>query len=376
MNPTKIMAVAIIGSCLLFNEIAAEEDHFRHIMFRESPYAPYRGIHPIDADTSSNVQHYEFSYDKSNRLIRISQKFGDDLVPAFGTWDSFIWFAAEVRITYQDNKELHSYYNIEGQRTAAHGNVWEAVYELNEAGQRVALSFYGKNNDPVASEWNIHRYEWRPSDDGHVFEKRFNLKGEQEQLRPELAFHEVKLEYDQDGKLMFMRNYGLNHELINNPSGAAIDRITYDLAGNFIRWQVYDKDSMAVEGNRPMVHMGEHLYDVYGNKIGMRGFDRSGNRIPFSWGAMMHRTWYDDRGIRQSYQLTNSEDDFDVHIIYDYSEDLSHQVSLKSVDQKGALKNDPRLRGAAEVRYELNEEGQPSPKFFKADGTPLEQATD
>ena len=369
MTSRPVIILLTILSCLISHEIMAADKHYRHIMFRESPYASYRGIHPINEQTSQEVQHYEFSYDKQGRISRVSQKFGDQLIVDHGTWDSFIWFAPEVRINYQGNNETHTYFNVNGEQIAAHGNVWRAVYSLDEAGERTALRFYDNEGQPSESEWNIHRYEWRRSADGHIFEKRFNLKDEQEKLRPVLAFHEVKLEYDQDGKLMFMRNYGLDHKLTNNESGAAVDRITYDLAGNFIRWQVYDKNNNAVEGNEPMVHLGEHLYDAYGNKIGMRGFDRSGNQIPFSWGALMSKTYYNEHGIRSGYKLLKADGSLDIHVTYEYTEDLSHQTSISSIDENGELKNDQRLRGAARVIYQINEQGVRTPEFFYADGT-------
>ncbi|NVJ50534.1 MAG: hypothetical protein HWE11_09120 [Gammaproteobacteria bacterium] len=366
-------ALIVLCASLLAGDLCASEKHYRHIMFRESPYAAYRGIHPIDVATSQAVQHYEFAYDPAGRLTRVSQKLGDKRIAAHGTWDSFIWFAPEVRIEYTDNQEVHTYYGLDGAQIEAHGKVWRAVYSLDKQGQRRALAFYDRAGEPVESEWQVQRYEWRVAKDGQIFERRFNLSGELAKLRPELEFYEVKLEYDFDGKLMFMRNYGLNHELTNNETGAAIDRITYDLAGNFVRWQVYNKEGMPVEGNRPMVHMGEHLYDAFGNKIGLRGFDRFGNPMTFSWGDFMQRTWYNAHGVRSALQVIQADGSIDLHLTYQYTEDLSAQIGVTSIDANGALKNDPRLNGAAQVKFQLNEQGVRVPLFFAADGSPMKR---
>ncbi|GHF19268.1 hypothetical protein GCM10017044_12280 [Kordiimonas sediminis] len=369
---SKILLLSVVMSAAIWSTNAsAEQEHFRHMMFRESPYAPYRGIYPMDGKDTEKAVHYEFSYDDEGRVTRISHKLDDQTVPLHGGFDTFIWFAPEVRIAYSDGQEVHTYYGTDGVQIHAHGQVWRAVYSLDADGNRTSLEFFDKDGAPSANAWNITRYEWRPSEDGHIFEKRFNPAGEQEKMRPVLEFYEVKLEYDRDGKLSFMRNYGLDHTPTNNSSGAGIDRITYDLNGNFIRWQVYDKDGNAVEGNRPMVHLGEHLYDDKGNKIGMRGFDRHGVRMPFSWGAIMEETSYNQQGVRIAFRSYRPDWSLDANFAFDYSKDLSRQLSIKSMDANGQLKDDPRLNGGAVLQFSQDDAGNIVRTFKRADGTPI-----
>jgi len=358
-----------------FTSIAAnaEEKHYRHLMFRESPYAPYQGIHPVSEAKSKSIAHYEFKYDQRGRVTRISRKFDDAIIEAHGVWDSFIWFAPEVKISYQDDTETHTYYNLMGKQIHAHGKVWKAVYRLDDSGVRRDLQFFDSKGKKSANAWNVSRYEWRPSDDGHIFERRFNLDGAQEKFRPELDFYEVKLEYDTKGQLAFMRNFGLEHKPTNNDSGAGIDRVTYDLEGNFIRWQVYDKDGIAVEGNRPMVHLGEHLYDSYGNKIGLRGFDRHGNQIPFSWGSMMGRYQYNDKGAQIGVQTYLQDGTQTANFEYEYNHDLSKQLTLKSLDNQGNLKVDKRLRGGSLIKFTYDDNRNRSRTIYNADGSLLKQ---
>lgn len=362
---TSLAVLALLASPQL---LAKEPDHFQHIMFRETPFAPYAGIHPISAQQSDSVLHYEFSYDSQNRVAKISRKLGDKVVAMLGTWDSFIWFAPEVRITYLPKREVHTYFNTQGEQISAHGKVWQAIYELDNDGKRMALRFFDKAGEPTESEWGIHSYQWRASDDGHHFEKRFSLNGEQQTLRPELQFYEIKLEYDRNGQLAFMRNYGLNHRLTNNDSGAAIDRITYDLAGNFIRWQVYDKDNNPVEGNRPMVHLGEHLYDNNGNKIGMRGFDRFGKQIPFAWGVFQEAYDYNAVGAQTNARTFDANWQQQMHIETRYNQTGTFRTELIAYDVNGNKINDANLSGAAHIKFSLNDHGQVARSFFNADG--------
>ncbi|WP_300529107.1 hypothetical protein [Maricaulis sp.] len=365
---TRISLATLIAATLVTGtSAAAQADQYRHIMFRETPYAAYRGIHPIDAELAAGVAHYEFDYDDQGRLSRVVYQVGDQPVWDNGVWDSFIWFAPDVRVSYEAGREIHSYFNTQGERVAAHGNVYSAVYTLDENGARTALAFYDAEGEPSESEWGIHRYDWRPSDDGHVFERRYNLAGEMMPMRPVLEFYETKMEYDADGKLVFMRNYGLEGVPTDNSTGAGIDRITYDLAGNFIRWQVYDHAGNAVEGNRPGVHLGEHLYDAFGNKIGLRGFDRHGNQQVFSWGSMMTRTTYDAHGNRYESWTHGPDGAEQGRARWTYSEDGAQVETISGRTPEGELTAHAGLGGAALIRYVRDEAGAVSVERFNAD---------
>lgn len=340
--------------------------YFRHIMFRESPYASYRGIHPIAASNNPNVAHYEFDYDEKGRIKEISYQINDDMIHGNEVWDSFIWFAPKVKIDYRSDKEIHTYYNTEDQQISAHGNVYRAEYSLDEQGKRVALHFFDKDGQNAENAWNIHRYQWR-TENNKVYEKRFNLNNEPQPMRPELQFYEVELEYDSDGKLAFMRNLGLEGRPTNNDSGAGIDRVVYDQEGNFSRWMVYDKDGNPIEGNRPMVHIGEHLYDQYGNKVGLRGFDRAGKRIPFSWGAFEHKHMYNQLGHQNGHIIYQADGSFDRHLVLEYNANNTQIGTLKSLNERGELTGSPMLGGAAVLQFEYNQEGARERKLFNAD---------
>jgi hypothetical protein len=352
-------------------QAGASSQFFRHIMFRESPYAPYRGIHPVDTERAPNFAHYRFELDEQQRVTRIRYQINEHAIRGNEVWDSFIWFAPEVRIEYRDTGEVHHYYNIEGQQTVAHGDVWEARYQHDASGRRTALRFFDSDGEPVESEWGVHRYQWQHRND-LVYEKRFGLDEQQRPMRPVLEFYEVELEYDRHGQLAFMRNLGLDGTLSNNESGAAIDRISYDQHGNFVRWQVYDKDGHAVEANRPMVHMGEHLYDEYGNKVGMRGFDRQGRRIPFSWSTFEHIKRYNQHGNMVEHRMYLADGRLNRRLAIDYNEEQSAIKRLSSLDEGGQLVASPMLGGAAMVEYRYGRNGEVERTALNADGSPFQ----
>ncbi|WP_124916971.1 hypothetical protein [Alteromonas flava] len=64
-----------------------ETSYFRHIMFRESPYAPYRGIYPIDESTPPNFAHYQFKQDAQGRITRITYQQNNALIRGNEVWD-------------------------------------------------------------------------------------------------------------------------------------------------------------------------------------------------------------------------------------------------------------------------------------------------
>lgn len=348
----------------------AESKYFRHIMFRETPWASYRGIHPIDTNEPPAVAHYQFDYDSEQRVVAIRYQINNDLIDDNQVWDSFIWFAPSVKIEYGESSEVHTYYNVNGEQVAVHGDVYSARYSFDEDGNRTSLHFYNEENQPSQNAWNIHHYEWR-YDNGIVNEKRFDLTGTQQPLRPVFQFYEVDLEYDDKGQLVFIRNLGATGEPTNNDSGAGIDRIVYDQNGNFVRWQVYDKDGNPAEGNRPMVHVGEHLYDQYGNKVGMRGFDRYGNQVPFSWGTYEHVYTFDDYGNQITSDSFAQDGELEVSIVRTYTSDNSRLKSISTVTETGERIPSPELSGAAYVEFYYDESGSRTHQLFNADGSPL-----
>lgn len=353
----QILAVllSILSSSFVYAQDVSNSEYFRHLMFRESPFAQYKGIYPISKSEAQSVAHYKFNYDDNGRVVSIAHQIGDEVINDNQNWDSFIWFAPKVTIKYTDKGEVHQYFNADNEQIHAHGNVYTATYQYDAKGQRQSLVFSDNKGEPSENAWNINRYEWGLDDQQRIIETRYSADNKLQSIRPEFKFFETRLAYDNDGKLEFMYNYGLESKPTNNDSGAGIDRIYYDHNGNFQRWQVFSKDHQPVAGNRPMVHVGEHLYDSYGNKVGLRGFDTKGQQIAFSWGVFEHSNEYDQYGNKVKGQLLDSDGNIVDTAVTVFSDDGIKRELFKVVDNDGKLVASPRLNGAAAIKFEYEE---------------------
>lgn len=274
----------------------AKNKYYAHLMFQETPYSPYVGIHPIDEKTAKQRLHYRFSYDSKARLSKIQVFNGTNPSAYYGSFDTYYWIGSGVEIEYQENTENHYFLNAKGARIESPYIPHYGRYTLNKNGMRSKLEYFSKSNTPMTNRFGAHLFEWKAEEDELIAEKRYDLDNNLIILRPDIEFYETRFKFDDQGKVEFMYNYGLEGQISNNSSGAAIDRIFYDLAGNFIRWQVYDKNGIAVEGNGPNVHAGEYLYNHIGDKLAVRFFDRSGYSMESSDGLHNAANNYDVSG--------------------------------------------------------------------------------
>lgn len=346
--------IALLAVTQAFTLPALAQEFYRHLLFRETPFALHEGIHPISAEEARTTAHYRFDYDTRGRVRMITHAIGDRIIGGNGNWDTFTFFGPKLEITYDNNREVHRYFNAENKRATSHGAVFQAVYELDGYGTRRSLRYFAEDGSPVNGAWNAHRYDWSQDGEGRVREVRTNVAGEQVTMRPNLEFYEIRLTYGEDGRLIMMQNYGLDGTPTNNSSGAGIDRIYYDLHGNFVRWQVFDKDGRAVRGNAPNVHLGEHLYDMQGNKIGLRGFDEQGRRIDFAFGFNLMRMEYDARGNSAAMMHFRGDGSMIDRTEYEFTPDGRFYSWVKSVTADGKLMASPALRGAAALHLKRN----------------------
>ena len=116
-----------------------------------------------------------------------------------------------------------------------------------------------------------------------------------------------------------------------------------------------------------MVHIGEHLYDTFGNKVGLRGFDKFGIRKAFSWGAFEHKSTYYPNGNQKSHQIFDEKRQLSRHLLLEYNQAQSHISWLKSLDENNQLTASPMLGGAAALKYEYLDDGSRSPTLFNSD---------
>ena len=111
--------------------------YFRHLKFTETSYDIHTGMHPITADQSRDINHYKFTYDDQGRLINLDYCRGDVLLDESSTG------APRLVISYEGNKEIHHFFDINGEPTD-NGDYFSEEYELDEEGKRKHLRFFDK----------------------------------------------------------------------------------------------------------------------------------------------------------------------------------------------------------------------------------------
>lgn len=314
--------------------------YYRNLVFRESPIEDIRGRYEIDAVTAKKVIHFRMRYDDRNRLVEVSRRVGDNLTENDGSFAGFFWWAPKLEIAYAAGKETRWFSDVTGERTAAHGKVYRMEFTLDTHGRRSRLNYFGKDGNAVDCEWGIHEYRWTHPSTGVVIETRTNVTGKPATMRNNLLFHTVRLEFGKDDLLDFVFNIDGKGDLVDNPQGAAVDRIVYDLNHNFIRWQVYDRARRIKNGNDPMVAMGEYTYDANGNALTLHGYGEQGENRGFSWSGGRERFLYDELGNLTSIGRTDLDGVLVSEERIEYNADGSRVEWIKYYD--GAGKPDAR----------------------------------
>jgi YD repeat-containing protein len=197
------MAV-ILGSCAQNTGKVAESEnvkHYRNILFTESPWDATRGTHQITAEEAKTINNYTFTYNDDGRLAEVTYGRGDVLLP-----DSRLG-AARVVMNYEDNREIRTYFDTKGEPTTVNGDVFKAVYTMDDAGFRTGLRFYDKAGEPVENRNKIAYYKWSETIFGDIRENRYNLNDEETVLNEFCPFYELWFTYDEQGRVKRMANY-------------------------------------------------------------------------------------------------------------------------------------------------------------------------
>ena len=111
------------------------------------------------------------------------------------------------------------------------------------------------------------------------------------------------------------------------------------------------------------------MYDTYGNKIGLRGFNVTGDQVAFSWGSFEHKHSYDKYGnqtIANTYD-TNGKLISGTESIF--SKDGVYRDIFRFVDENGSPVASKQLGGAYGIKFEY---AKGSKKVIKR--TPLDIA--
>jgi hypothetical protein len=243
--------------------------YFKHLVFRETPYAATKGRIPISEERSKNENHYKLSYNTSNQLVLIEYKFGGVLVNRrrAGNMDGFRNIATKTKIQYLGDNEIRTFYDVNNIQCSNPMNVYKEVYNYNKKGEKIGAKFYDKNDKLTNNSWNIAEYLWSSTTDNGIVEKRKNTDSVFVTMRPYYKFMTTLYKYTNDGILISMNHIDDDHNLIDDESGVAIDKAEYDTNLNLIGFKFYNTKNEPVIGSFLKSAGGKIEYDEHGNCV-------------------------------------------------------------------------------------------------------------
>ena len=321
--------------------------YFAVLPFRETPFAPLVGAHRITADEARTRNHFRFEYDSQGRPIRVAFMLGEHVRDLNDT-ANYYFFAPVVEIHYGPGTETRTFFDRNGNRVNADGDVFREEYLLDERGYRRALRFFDAEDKPSTNSWDVSRYEWTIQEDGAVVEERYDPEGKPRELRPGVPFYRVRFRYGPAGWLAVMQNIGPDGEPKMNALNAAQDRLEYTADGDLLSWNVLDDTGALSSGNGPGVARGILEKNEHGYDVSERYENEKGEAVPSAYGWSFDRTRYDDFG--------------------NYAERANH-----TLDGSTLLLSDER--GYAGYRYEYDSSGLDRTllAFFDEERQPVER---
>jgi len=248
--------------------------YFRQLKYNHvSPFIDIIGIHPIDSVMAKKTSHYIFKYDGSNRLIEIinNHYYTEKKHPlaSLGVY--------KVVFKYKDGKEIRTFYDPNNNRITNDRNVYKEVYLLDQSNIRKQLNFYDLDNSPMESNWGITEYQWTQSN-GYIIERRYNLKRDLVALSPYFEFGITGIIVDKNGSPKGHYNLNEQLEVVDNKSGVASYRDTYDKIGNHTKYSYFNKQNKLVM-NQWNFAVGQKKYDTLGNFIELTFLDNNQDTI-------------------------------------------------------------------------------------------------
>jgi len=357
--------------------IVMDKEYYAHLPFRETPFADIRGIYPISKEKASHYKHFEIRYDQLRRPLEVLFKQGNQIVP-LNISRNVVTYAPNIRIEYQDNKEIRHFFDTSGNPVTSNGSFKE-VFELDNNGDRHSLKFYDFQNQQIENNWGIYEYSWSIDRSGTVTERRTNKAGEFVEIRPHFSFFCLKLHYNQKGLLALMENYGLDCQSLtmNNQNGAQ-DKLEFNAFGGLVAWNVYDDNQERSVGNGPKVARGILELDKNGNSLREYYQNEVGKMMANAYGWTDTYATFDESGnmtSRYNYD-SNGKKAMNTSLGYSgykitYDPQGIHRIHLSYYDEK----DNPVVhsqRGYHSVATQYDKKGNRSKiDFFDIDGKPV-----
>lgn len=338
-------------------------EYYSTIRFVETPLSSIEGSIPLTQSEALKRHHYQFKYTDRNRLSSI-EFYNGNVNKTPNNTASLFTLSHRMEFSISGNTEIISFFGTDENPTLVLGQVAFFEYELNEHGQRKALYFKDPEGNRIENSWGIFRYTWEYDRNGYVIEDRFNKQNERVSIRPGFKFYLLKLFFGPKGSIRLMQNIDHAGNLVENESGAAQDLITVNAEGNFIKWEVLDKDGNLEKGNGPNVAIGLQTFDSYGYETSLEHFDEYGNTIFNSYGFAKSQTTYDSYGNlaeRKFIGLEGTPAPHQIagytHLKIDYDPSGNYRTRLAYYDEQMNLILH-KTRGYAIVKYSYDNQRQ------------------
>ncbi|WP_430966800.1 hypothetical protein [Spongiimicrobium sp. 2-473A-2-J] len=358
--------------------VAHDVRYYTSLVFRETPYAQQKGLVKLSAVQAKKRGHYRITRDSKAHIVEIAFMQGEHYKTPNHTTGYYQFPAPVVRTKYEGNTEIKSFYNHLNTQISVRGQVYLEVYELDSLGNRKHLYFLDKNGSEIENEWGVAAYHWQLQDDGSVIEKREDLQGKPQPLRPYFLFYTTRLHYDPQGYISLMQNVDADGNLVENSTGVAQDKLEFDHQGRWLGWKVLDKEGRLTEGNGPNVAKGINTPDEFGYETAIRYEDRHGNPKRNDHGFWGSRRFYDDFGNLSRSYFTDSIGNPAPNVVsgYTYAIYTWDTKGMKRVSTQllgtDKLPIDHKTRGYSSITYTYDDRGLLSQvSFLDRQGKPI-----
>jgi len=250
----------------LFTE-AQTAKYFKHLVFRETPYSVTEGRIPITEEEAQNINYFKLNYNTLNRLILVEYKYNQNLIDLnrSGILDGKRALASKTKIDYSKDTETRLFFDFDNKPTTNGMGVFKEVYLYSKKGKRIGLKFYNKNDEPINNSWNIFEYTWKHINNNSILETRKDVNGVSVTMRPYYKFHNVLYKFNDKGLLLSMNNVDNRLKLINDETGIAIDKATYDEGKNLTNFKFLNTENKPTIGSFMGTAGGFATYDDNGN---------------------------------------------------------------------------------------------------------------
>lgn len=361
------------------------EELYRDMIFRSSPYAELQGRHPVTKETIGYGQCYRFIRNEKGQVTRIERWFRKTI--ARGGYSRFgaIASAAIVTFDYNDHQIIRRYRDENNQPMENYWGVAEEIFTLDELGHKKTLTYKDKDGNRVADSRGVWVTKWDVSQDGKtVIEDRSNKDGTPAKLNEFLDFGRIKMLFDEHGLRSETWNIDAQGNLLNSPQRQVAliktfwDESTFD--EKKIAWYDADKKlkNLSPYEKRPGIHgFSSEVYehDSNGYTVGMIQFDSTGRIVTLPGdGSVFSRNIYDTEGFVYDVRFFNSNGKPTVNgngvarieIIRD---ETGRTLQNRFYDLRGALTN--RKNDGVAVFEVTYTEGEPNIERLDKDGNKL-----